>query len=245
MKSKKMIIAGMVFGMALTGAAGVYAGTNMEKISAYLNHGIGFKVNGAAFTPVDGNGKKLTAITYKDMNYLPVRALADALKVPVTYDAKSNQIIIGKTDGSTSAPTGGTGTPSSAAELTSITFSAAQKQEIEKAFASFKGFETAYAPAQMTKGDAFDKVVGSDDGVSFLFKHMRIVISPRDYSDGYTSQAVQLSNGVKAKWYSPTSDTELLGFKLNDRVVTISSPDKSLSKAQLEKVAVGVAQLTK
>ncbi|OBZ07642.1 hypothetical protein A8L34_26330 [Bacillus sp. FJAT-27264] len=240
MKSKKMIIATMVFGMAVTGSAGVYAGTNLEKISAYLNHGLGFKVNGSAYTPVDGNGNKLAPITYKDTTYLPVRALADALKVPVTFDGKTNQVIIGKNDGGSAPSNGGSTT-----ELSAIQYTAAQKQAIQKAFAQFKGFETAYAPTQMTKGDAFDKVAASDDGVSFLFKHMRIVISARDYSGGYASQAVQLSNGVKAKWYSPSSDTQLLGFNLNDRVVTISSPDKSLSKAQLEKVAVGVAKLSK
>lgn len=41
----------MVFGMAVTGSAGVYAGTNLQKISAYLNHSIGFQVNGADYTP--------------------------------------------------------------------------------------------------------------------------------------------------------------------------------------------------
>jgi hypothetical protein len=239
MKSKKMIIATMVFGMAVTGSAGVYAGTNMQKISAYLNHSIGFTVNGAAYTPVDGNGNKLAPITYKDTTYLPVRALADALKVPVTFDGKTNQVIIGKNDGS--APSNG----GTAVALSSVTYTAAQKKEIQKAFDQFKGFETAYAPTQMVKGDTFQKVAASGDGVSFLFKQMRVVISARDYSDGYASQAVQLSNGVKAKWYSPSSDTQMLGFNLNDRVVTISSPDKSLTKAQMEKVAVGVAKLGK
>lgn len=84
MKSKKIIIATMVFGMAITGSAGVYAGTKLQKITAYLNHSIGFKVNGAAYTPVDNKGNTLAPITYNNTTYLPVRALADVLKVPVT-----------------------------------------------------------------------------------------------------------------------------------------------------------------
>ena len=56
---KKSVATMMVLGMTLTGAAGVYAGTQLEKISAYLNHGISFNVDGTAYTPTDGNGKNL------------------------------------------------------------------------------------------------------------------------------------------------------------------------------------------
>lgn len=224
--------------MAISGSAGVFAGTNMQKISAYLNHSIGFKVNGSAYTPVDGNGKTLAPITYNDTTYLPVRALADALKVPVTFNASTNQVILGSGTGTT-APGNG-----SAITLAAVQYSAAQKGEITKAFANFQGFETAYAPTQMISGDAFQKVAGGEDGVSFLFNKMRVNVSPRDYSYDYDGTTVKLSNGTAAKWYTP-SDTAMLTFALADRFVTISSPDQSLSKAQLEKVAVSVTKLSK
>ncbi|MNI65321.1 hypothetical protein D3C73_1208220 [compost metagenome] len=96
----------------------------------------------------------------------------------------------------------------------------------------------------MISGDSFQSVNGGEDGVSFLFKHMRVNISPRDYSYDYDGTAVKLANGTSAKWYTP-SDTPMLTFKLDDRYVTISSPDQSLSKAKLEKVAVNVAKLSK
>ncbi|WP_379137737.1 hypothetical protein [Paenibacillus sp. sgz500958] len=234
MKSKKLIISTMVFGMAVTGSAGVYAGTNMQKISAYLNHSIDIKVNGAAYTLVDANGKALAPITYNDTTYLPIRSVSGALNVPVTFDKNSNQVLIGTT---------GSGVSQNA--LTAIEYTTAQKQAIIAAFGQFDGFTTAYAPTQMVKGDAFQKIGASEDGVNFLFDHMRVVISPRDYSVGYPSQAVQLSNGTKAKWYSPSEDTQMLGFSLDDRFVTISSPDKALTKAQMEKVAVSIAKMAK
>jgi hypothetical protein len=234
MKNKKMIIATMVFGMAVTGSAGVYAGAKLEKISAYLNHSIGFKVNGAAYTPVDNKGNVLAPITYNDTTYLPVRALADVLKVPVTFDAVNNQVLLGT----------GSAVPDKNS-LTAVQYSSNQKEDILKAFAKFQGFETAYAPTQMISGDTFQKVVSSDDGVNFLFKQMRVSISPRDYSYEYKGDTVKLSNGTEAKWYSPSSDSLFLTFKLADRYVTISSPDKALSKAQLEKVAVNVVKWSK
>ncbi|MCI1774116.1 MAG: copper amine oxidase N-terminal domain-containing protein [Paenibacillus lautus] len=221
---KKSIAALAVLGMTLTGAAGVYAGANLEKISAYLNHSIGIQVDGTVYN----TGKTLTPITYKNTTYLPVRAIADVLEVPVRYDAKNNQVLIGG-NGQT-------------IELTNVKYSDAERKEIKTAFAKFDGFQTPYAPSQMVKGDVYQKTGASEDGVNMLFKHMTVYISPRDYSHGYDSKPVTLSNGTKAKWYTP-DDTDMLGFQINDRFVTISSPDHSLSKAQLEKVAVSVAQL--
>ncbi|CAH1220725.1 stalk domain-containing protein [Paenibacillus sp. JJ-223] len=224
---KKSAAAVMVLGMTLTGAAGVFAGTQLEKISAYLNHGISFNVNGSAYTPTDGSGNKLAPITYNNSTYLPVRALADALHVPVSYDGKKGQVIIGE---------------AANAELTSVSYSAAQKQAIQKAFAQFAGFETAYAPEQMIAGDTFKSVGAGGDGVNFVFAHMNVSISPKDYSFDYEGKTVTLANGVSAKWYTP-SDTGMLTFKLDDRYVTLSSPDHKLTQAQLEQVAVNVNKL--
>lgn len=93
-KMRNSIMTVMVLGMTVSGAAGVYAGSNMEEIKAYLNSSIGFSIDGAAYSPTDANGNKLTPITYQDSTYLPVRALADALKVPLDFDAKNNQVPI-------------------------------------------------------------------------------------------------------------------------------------------------------
>ncbi|MNY70957.1 hypothetical protein D3C86_2091970 [compost metagenome] len=73
---------------------------------------------------------------------------------------------------------------------------------------------------------------------------MNVDISPRDYSYEYDGTTVKLSTGAAGKWYTP-SDIPMLTFKLDDRYVTLSSPDKMLSKAQLEKVAASVAKLSK
>lgn len=174
----------------------------------------------------------MTPITYQKTTYLPVRAFADVLDVPVQYDAKNNQVLIGSNPGN-----------GQTTELTNVKYSDAERKEIKSAFAKFDGFQTPYAPTQMVKGDVYLKTGASEDGVNMLFKHMTVYISPRDYSHGYDSKSVTLSNGVKAKWYTPEDDTDMLGFQIDDHFVTISSPDHSLSRAQLEKVAVSVAQL--
>ncbi|MBB6020985.1 hypothetical protein HNR77_002066 [Paenibacillus sp. JGP012] len=227
---KKSVATMMVLGMTLTGAAGVYAGTQLEKISAYLNHGISFNVDGAAYAPTDGNGKKLAPITYNNSTYLPVRALADALHVPVTYDGATKQVIIGGQNNNN---------PSA---LTNVTYTSAQKEAILKAFAQFDGFETAYAPQQMIAGDMFKSAAAGGDGVNFVFNRMNVTVSPRDYSFSYDGKTVKLPNGVPGKWYTPDK-TDMLTFKLDDRYVTLSSPNNQLTHTQLEQMAAGVQKL--
>ncbi|WP_339197515.1 stalk domain-containing protein [Paenibacillus sp. FSL P4-0176] len=115
MKSKKWLIAAGVFGMVLTGSAGVYAGTQLETIKAYLNHGLAIEVNGQKFTPTGDQGKKLAPITYRGSTYLPVRSIADALKTEVKYDSQNNKVSIGSSSssgGSTSSGNSGSTSPS-------------------------------------------------------------------------------------------------------------------------------------
>ncbi|WP_152397834.1 stalk domain-containing protein [Paenibacillus cellulositrophicus] len=235
---KGTIMAALVVGMTVSGAAGVYAGANLQKISAYLNHNISFKIDGKTFVPTDGKGNKLAPIVYNDSTYLPVRALSEALKASVDYNSRTGVITIG----TPSAPNDGNTGNQTGADLVAVTYSTSQIQAMKKEFAKFDGFTTAYAPMQAVKNDSFQKVAAGGDSVKFTFNHMNVEVSPRDYAFEYDGKNVTLSNGVQAKWYTP-SDTAMLTFKLDDRFVTLYSQDHSLSKAQLEKVAVSVAKL--
>ncbi|SHN81218.1 Copper amine oxidase N-terminal domain-containing protein [Paenibacillus sp. ov031] len=115
MKNKRWMLTAGVLGMVLTGSAGVYAGTQLETIKAYLNHGLGIEVNGQKFTPTGDQGKKLVPITYQGSTYLPVRSIADTLNTEVTYDSKTNKISIG----STSSSSGSSSTSNSGSTSTS------------------------------------------------------------------------------------------------------------------------------
>ena len=92
---KKWIIATVIAGLTVSGSAGVYAGTKLQQIKAYLNHSLGIVVDGTPYALKDGNGKTLTPITYEGLTYLPVRSVADALEIPITYDAANYKVRIG------------------------------------------------------------------------------------------------------------------------------------------------------
>jgi hypothetical protein len=127
MKNKKWMLTAGIFGMVLTGSAGVYAGTQLETIKAYLNHGLGLEVNGQKFTPTGDQGKKLVPITYQGSTYLPIRSIADALNTEITYDSKTNKVSIG----STSSSSGSSSTSNSGSTSTTSTDKNKQAESVK------------------------------------------------------------------------------------------------------------------
>jgi len=97
----KKIVASIAALSLLVGAGtGVYAGTNLKEIKAYLNGGLKVRVNGAVAQLNDEKGSAILPITYNGTTYLPVRAVANVLDVAVDYDKDKQEVILGeKVDG--------------------------------------------------------------------------------------------------------------------------------------------------
>jgi len=94
---KKRVILSFCIVIALIGSAVVVASGQLQNISAYLNHGVTIKYNGEVQTMFDANGTQVHPITYNGTTYLPVRAVADMLDVPVDWDAANNTVLLGNT----------------------------------------------------------------------------------------------------------------------------------------------------
>lgn len=75
---------------------GVYAGSNLQEIRAYLNSGIKFKVDGQPVQLKNSSGAVITPISYNDTTYLPVRAISDLLGVTVHFDGTTSTILLGE-----------------------------------------------------------------------------------------------------------------------------------------------------
>lgn len=115
MNKKTWFIGASLFGMLVTGSVGVYAGSNLPQIQAYLNNKVGIFVNNSEFKPVDDKGNRQYPITYNNSTYLPVRAVSEALGVPIQYDQATNRILIGNSTGvgNSNGNGGSTGTSAS------------------------------------------------------------------------------------------------------------------------------------
>lgn len=93
---KKWIAAGAAGILLMSTSAGVYAGSNLQQIKAYLNLSMKFQVNGKPFQPQNDKGAVMAPISYNGSTYLPVRAMSKALGVAIEYDNKTNTIFLGE-----------------------------------------------------------------------------------------------------------------------------------------------------
>lgn len=95
MNKKSAIIALFIVSILSSSFGSAYAAATLEPIKAFFNRGVSFVLNGERWQPTDASGKPLSPIYYKGANYLPARALAEALKVPIELDATGQIIYIG------------------------------------------------------------------------------------------------------------------------------------------------------
>lgn len=93
---KQWIAAGAAAILLVSTSAGVYAGTKLQQIKAYLDPSMKFKVDGKPFQPQNDKGAVLAPISYNGSTYLPVRAISNALGVAVEYDGKTNTVLLGE-----------------------------------------------------------------------------------------------------------------------------------------------------
>lgn len=94
---KKKVVAGLMVGALTFGiGAGVYAGTNLQEIKAYLNGDLKFELNGEGWRPKDAEGHEMLPITYDGTTYVPLRSVSSALNVPLDFNSESNTVLIGE-----------------------------------------------------------------------------------------------------------------------------------------------------
>lgn len=77
-------------------SVGVFAGTNMQAITAYLNYGITIEYNDVDQSMTDESGTRVYPITYNGTTYLPVRAVSNMLGLKVDWDAATNHVLLGE-----------------------------------------------------------------------------------------------------------------------------------------------------
>ncbi|AZN42766.1 stalk domain-containing protein [Paenibacillus albus] len=93
---KKSMIALLSATALLSMTTGAFAATTSTAIKAVLDGTLHFKKDGKDWQPTDANGKKQLPITYKGTTYLPLRSTADALGVPLKYDAATKTVSLGE-----------------------------------------------------------------------------------------------------------------------------------------------------
>jgi len=94
MKRKWIVMLAVIMLFAFT--AGVVAAPAVQEITANLANDVKITLNGNAWTPKDADGSTMVPILYNGRTYLPVRAVGEALKVKVDWDANTRTVILGE-----------------------------------------------------------------------------------------------------------------------------------------------------
>lgn len=92
-KTLTIAVASLVATLSIGIAAN--AATLLQEIKAHLNKEIKITLNGGPWQATSGN-QVLDPITYNGTTYLPVRAVSEALDVPIRYDPATKTIAIGE-----------------------------------------------------------------------------------------------------------------------------------------------------
>lgn len=94
----KSFIKGLIVGiLTVVFATGVFAATPVGNkfVQAILAQDTKVKLNGNLVALKDANGKILNPINYDGSIYLPVRAVADLVNLPVNYNSKDKEVLLG------------------------------------------------------------------------------------------------------------------------------------------------------
>ena len=76
-------------------SAGAFAAGKTTAIKAFLNGDIKFVKDGEAWTPKDDRGQETLPISYNGTIYLPLRVIANAFDVPVSWEGSSQTVKFG------------------------------------------------------------------------------------------------------------------------------------------------------
>lgn len=93
MKKRWIVLLATV--MLFAFAAGAVAGPAVQDITASLANDIKITLNGDAWTPMD-NGTAMAPIIYNGRTYLPVRAVGEAVGLPVDWDEATRTVVLGE-----------------------------------------------------------------------------------------------------------------------------------------------------
>jgi hypothetical protein len=93
-KKKSIIIVGLVSMFLLGNLTSASGSAILEKITAYLDHGIKINLEGKDFIPQDTKGNPVAPINYNGSTYLPLRALSQVVGLDVNWDGDTKTVYL-------------------------------------------------------------------------------------------------------------------------------------------------------
>lgn len=102
-RNKLSFITGFMVAAVIFG--GLNLALNAEALKNVIMDKINIVINGKTLEPKDANGKPVNPLIYNGTTYLPVRAIAEALNMPVYWEQATKTVYAGSMDGTLANPT--------------------------------------------------------------------------------------------------------------------------------------------
>ncbi|MFC0214458.1 stalk domain-containing protein [Paenibacillus chartarius] len=100
LKRKGIVTGALAAALSLSLSYNVLGAGTLTEVRVFLNTGIKVMLNGKAFEAVDADtGTRLVPITYNGSTYLPMRAVAEAAGMKVTWDPNTETAYLGEVGG--------------------------------------------------------------------------------------------------------------------------------------------------
>jgi hypothetical protein len=227
-KKKSIVAIGICLALVATFSAGAFAATNLEKIQAYKNHGISFKVDGKSWTPTSDDGKPLTAITFEDRTYVPLRAGFETAGFNVKWDDANQQVIL--TSPGNEIPVGNTGeTPTPTPTPTPV--STPTEKVVLKVDTYTNLFNTSLASSGLDSKFAIDatkitKDSPTPDSTNYMFNYS----DPASPADFYI---------MMAGTHTTTGEIANLSFTIHDASANVKQLAVNILTAYVQDATLG------
>lgn len=144
----KGFISGMIIMSLVFGGVTVFAANTTTKGNLVFRN-IKIYIDGALFTPKDGNGNVVEPFIYNGSTYLPLKAISTAFGKDVTWDGNTSSVYIGKT---------GQNQPD--AYLSDLQYTNYQEGDSNSDFWKINGKVTDYLKKDYTSGMLFYSRIG-------------------------------------------------------------------------------------
>lgn len=93
---KTSVVVLLVITALLSLSAGAFAASNVTAIKAFLDGNIKFVKDGEDWSPTDSRGKEVLPISYNGTVYLPLRVIANAFDISVSWEGSTQTIQFGE-----------------------------------------------------------------------------------------------------------------------------------------------------
>jgi len=231
-KKKIMISTAILALVSSAFTAGIMAQATLEKIEAFKDNSVSFKVNGKSWVPQDAKGKKISPIRYNDTLYVPVAAIGKATGFSYNYDTKTKTVgLTGVNTAGTSAGAAPAPTPAPQASSPAVEYANPSMLTLDMFTENYTKANEVNAPV-MNKGDFklgnYPKATAKIYVFGYTPLNSKSWLNSTAFTDPETAEVVQVNSSIQGPYVK-----EIMRSLLSGMLGGAANADEFIQKSSL------------